>query len=58
MNPGLRHRKDFLAGLVFLAFGLGTGPANVQTAPPGHYMLFVLNEGRVPSVARFVRLIR
>jgi galactose oxidase len=33
-----------------------TGPANVQTAPPGYYMLFVLNENRVPSVARFVRL--
>ena len=32
-----------------------TGPANIQTAPPGHYMLFVLNESRVPSVARFVR---
>jgi len=33
-----------------------TGPANIQTAPPGHYMLFVLNENRVPSVARFVRV--
>lgn len=35
-----------------------TGPANVQTAPPGYYMLFVLNEARVPSVARFVRVVR
>lgn len=34
-----------------------TAPANVQTAPPGYYMLFVLNETRVPSVARFVRLV-
>ena len=33
-----------------------TGPANVQTAAPGHYMLFVLNESRIPSVARFVRV--
>jgi len=33
-----------------------TGPANVQTAPPGYYMLFVLNESRVPSIARFVRV--
>jgi hypothetical protein len=33
-----------------------TGPANVQTAPPGHYMLFVLNQNRIPSVARFVRI--
>jgi hypothetical protein len=35
-----------------------TGPANVQTAPPGYYMLFVLNQDRVPSVARFVRVVR
>ena len=35
-----------------------TGPANVQTAAPGHYMLFVLNANRVPSVASFVRLVR
>jgi hypothetical protein len=33
-----------------------TGPANVQTAPPGYYMLFVLNQNRIPSVARFVRV--
>jgi hypothetical protein len=33
-----------------------TGPADIQTAPPGYYMLFVLNESRVPSVARFVRV--
>ena len=33
-----------------------TGPANVQTASPGYYMLFVLNQNRIPSVARFVRL--
>jgi hypothetical protein len=35
-----------------------TGPANVQTAPSGHYMLFVLDQNRVPSVARFVRVVR
>lgn len=34
-----------------------TGPADIQTAPPGHYMLFVLNEQRVPSVAAFVRAV-
>ena len=33
-----------------------TGPANVQTAPPGYYMLSVLNANRIPSVARFVRV--
>ncbi|HEV3010812.1 MAG TPA: galactose oxidase early set domain-containing protein [Burkholderiales bacterium] len=34
-----------------------TGPENIQTAPPGHYMLFVLNQNRVPSVAAFVRVV-
>ena len=34
-----------------------TGPENIQTAPPGYYMLFVLNESRVPSIARFVRVV-
>jgi hypothetical protein len=33
-----------------------TGPANIQTATPGHYMLFVLNQIRIPSIARFVRV--
>ena len=32
------------------------GPPDRQTAPPGHYMLFVLNQNRVPSVARVIRL--
>jgi galactose oxidase len=31
-------------------------PASPATAPPGYYMLFVLNAGRTPSVARIVRL--
>jgi hypothetical protein len=35
-----------------------TGPADVQTAPPGYYMLFVLNESRIPSVARFLRVVQ
>lgn len=31
-------------------------PANANLAPPGYYMLFILNGNGVPSVARFVRL--
>lgn len=34
-----------------------TGPPNPQTAPPGYYMLFVLDRNRIPSVARFVRVV-
>jgi Domain of unknown function (DUF1929) len=33
-----------------------TGPPDRQTAPPGYYMLFVLNQANVPSIARIVRL--
>ncbi len=31
-------------------------PASANVAPPGHYMLFVLNGNRVPSVGRWIRL--
>ncbi len=31
-------------------------PPNGNVAPPGHYLLFVLNANRVPSVARFLRV--
>jgi hypothetical protein len=40
-----------------LAFTAGSGtlsvqtPANANLAPPGHYMLFILNTNGVPSVA-------
>jgi uncharacterized membrane protein len=48
-----------LVGLSF-AQGLGsltvTGPPNGNTAPPGYYMLFILNSLGVPSVAKFVQL--
>lgn len=33
-----------------------TSPANVNLAPPGHYMLFVVDSNGVPSVARMVQL--
>ena len=31
-------------------------PANANLAPPGWYLLFVLNSSRVPSVGRWVRV--
>ena len=33
-----------------------TAPANGNLAPPGHYMLFILNTSGVPSVASIVRV--
>jgi Concanavalin A-like lectin/glucanases superfamily/Galactose oxidase-like, Early set domain/Glyoxal oxidase N-terminus/Purple acid Phosphatase, N-terminal domain len=32
-----------------------TGPANANVAPPGNYMLFILNSAGVPSVASIIR---
>ncbi len=32
------------------------GPPNANIAPPGYYMLFLINTAGAPSVARFVRL--
>ena len=33
-----------------------TAPPNVNVAPPGYYMLFLINRAGVPSVARWVQL--
>ena len=33
-----------------------TSPPDGNVAPPGFYMLFIVNGGRVPSVARWIRL--
>ena len=33
-----------------------TAPATADIATPGYYMLFLLNNRGVPSVAKFVRL--
>src|SRR5216683_5092098 len=34
-----------------------TGPPNGNIAPPGYYMLFLLNSSGVPSVATFVQMV-
>ena len=44
---------NFTAGSGMLAV---TGPPNGNTAPPGYYMLFVLNNSGVPSIAQFVQV--
>jgi hypothetical protein len=33
-----------------------TGPVNANLAPPGYYMLFIVNSAGVPSVAPFVQI--
>ena len=34
-----------------------TAPPNANAAPPGYYMLWLINEAGVPSVAEFVRIL-
>jgi len=43
----------FLAGSGTLTV---TAPVNANLAPPGYYMLFLINNKGVPSVAQFVQL--
>ena len=63
VRPGTpTHAFDMDQRLVGLSFTAGSGvlnvtaPPNGNIAPPGYYMLFVLNSAGVPSVARFIRL--
>jgi hypothetical protein len=34
-----------------------TAPANPNLAPPGHYLLFILNRNGVPSVGKIVQVL-
>lgn len=49
-------------GIECVISGIGAGSITVDTppqanlAPPGWYLLFILNSGRVPSVGRWIRL--
>jgi hypothetical protein len=63
VRPGApTHAFDMDQRLVGLSYTSGAGvlnvtaPPNSNIAPPGYYMLFVLNSAGVPSLARFVRL--
>jgi hypothetical protein len=64
VRPGAAtHAFDMDQRLVGMNFTAGDGvltvtaPPNGNIAPPGYYMLFVLNSAGVPSVAKFVRLL-
>jgi Domain of unknown function (DUF1929)/PKD domain len=63
MRPGApTHAFDMEQRLVAMNFTAGSGvlnvtaPPNGNMAPPGYYMLFILNSSGVPSVAQFVQL--
>jgi len=56
------HAFDMDQRLVGLSYTAGSGsltvsgPPNSNIAPPGYYLLFLLNSAGVPSVARFVQV--
>ncbi|HEX4962135.1 MAG TPA: galactose oxidase-like domain-containing protein [Thermoanaerobaculia bacterium] len=58
------HSFDMDQRLVGLTFTTAAGllkakaPANGNLAPPGYYLLFILNTSGVPSVGQFVQLVR
>ncbi len=70
MRPGSpTHGFDMEQRMVGLSFALGLAPGTITVtgppstsldganiAPPGYYMLFVLNSAGTPSVAKFVQL--
>jgi Domain of unknown function (DUF1929)/PKD domain len=63
VKPGSdTHAFDMEQRLVGLTFTASSGaltvnaPPNSNLAPPGYYMLFVLNRAGVPSIARFVQV--
>jgi hypothetical protein len=61
-NGAVTHAFDMDQRLVGLAFTPGngvlniTGPPNSNIAPPGYYMLFILNNAGVPSIAAMVQV--
>jgi hypothetical protein len=63
IRPGATtHADDFDQRYVSLSFTVGSGqitataPASGNYAPPGYYMVVILNSSGVPSVMRFVKL--
>ena len=61
-NGAVTHAFDMDQRVVGLTFTAGTGtlsvtgPPNGNIAPPGYYMLFLLSNTGVPSIARFVQV--
>ncbi len=63
VRPGApTHAFDMEQRLVAVNFTAGSGVLNVTAppdsniAPPGYYMLFILNSSGIPSLAQFIQL--
>jgi Domain of unknown function (DUF1929)/Legume lectin domain/PKD domain len=61
-NGAVTHAFDMDQRMVGLTFTAGsgvlnvTGPPSGNIAPPGYYMLFLINTSGVPSIAQFVQV--
>lgn len=61
--PSVTHAFDHNQRYVSLAFSQDAGglritaPPNSNLVPPGHYMLFIIDNTGVPSVARIIQII-
>jgi hypothetical protein len=62
-NGAVTHSFNMDQRLVGVSFTAGsgvlnvTGPPNGNIAPPGYYMIFLINTSGVPSVAKFVQVL-
>ena len=62
-NGTVTHAFGMDQRMVGVSFTAGSGsltvtaPPNGNIAPPGYYMLFILNSNGVPSVAKFVQVV-
>jgi len=59
-------RKEDLSGQRYIKLTISSrapgrvrvaAPANGNIAPPGYYMLFILNAAGVPSIARWLQML-
>jgi hypothetical protein len=61
-DGSVTHAFDMDQRMIVLSFAANSGsltltaPPNGNIAPPGYYMLFLLNTAGVPSVAKFVQI--
>ena len=61
-NGAVTHSFDMDQRMVGMSFTAGSGvltvtaPPNGNIAPPGYYMVFLVNSSGVPSVAKFIQL--
>jgi len=51
------QRVNFMKPTVGAGFISLTAPANANICPPGHYLLFLLNNSGVPSVGKIVKVV-